>query len=257
MPDLATFQLAFASALDRSGRRGTLERQPGFAVYRNTCAVGLIEALGAAYPVTAEILGPEAFDALAFHFSRAHPPKSPVLADYGAGFAEHLTAQPWTSELPYLAGVAELERLVTESHLAADADALDLGDLARIGMDGLMALRLPLHPAARFAWLRTPAMTIWLAHRDREGFETLAPEWRAEGALFTRPRDAVEAVLISAPAHRLLSGLRLGESVGQAASAVADIYPETDFSELFASLVTSGAFAKPPQRNTPPHLERT
>ncbi len=246
MPDLATFQLAFASALDRATRRGALERQPGFAVYRNTCVIGLIEALRAAYPVTAEIVGPEAFDALAFDFSRAHPPKSPVLADYGAAFASFLGEQPWTSELPYLAGVAELERLATEAHLAPDADPLDLGDLARIGMSGLMALRLPLHPAARFAWLRSPAMTIWLAHRDHDGFDTLAPEWRAEGALFTRPRDAVEAALIDAPAHRLLSGLRLGESVGQSAAAVADIYPETDFSELFASLVTSGAFLKPP-----------
>lgn len=246
MPDLATFQLAFASALDRATRRGALERQPGFAVYRNTCAVGLIEALRAAYPVTAEILGPEAFDALAFDFSRTHPPKSPILADYGAGFAAFVGAQPWTSELPYLAGVAEIERLAAEAHLAADADVLDLGDLARVGLDGLMALRLPLHPAARFAWLRTPAMTIWLAHRDSAGFDSLEPEWRAEGALFTRPRGAVEPMLIGAPAHRLLFGLRLGESVGQAAAAVADIYPETDFSELFASLVTRGAFSKPP-----------
>jgi hypothetical protein len=245
MPDLATFQLAFASALGRTSRRGALERQPGFAVYRNSCAVGLIDALRAAYPVTAEILGLEGFDAIAFDFSRAHPPKSPILAEYGAGFAYFLGAQPWTSEIPYLAGVAELERLATEAHLAPDAEALDLGDLARIGIDGLMALRLPLHPVARFAWLRTPAMTIWLAHRDDSGFDSLAPEWRAEGALFTRPRDAVEAALIDAPAHRLLSGLRLGESVGQAAGAVADIYPETDFSELFASLVTRGAFAKP------------
>jgi len=245
MPDLATFQLAFASALGRTSRRGALERQPGFAVYRNNCAVGLIDALRAAYPVTAEILGPEGFDALAFDFSRAHPPMGPILADYGAGFADFLGAQPWTSEIPYLAGVAELERLATETHLAPDAEALDLGDLARIGIDGLMTLRLPLHPAAWFAWLRTPAMTIWLAHRDDAGFDSLAPEWRAEGALFTRPRDAVEAVLIDAPVHRLLFGLRLGESVGQAAAAVADIYPETDFSELLAAVVSCGAFAKP------------
>jgi hypothetical protein len=245
MPDLATFQLAFAGALSRTSRRGALERQPGLAVYRNNVAVGLIDALRAAYPVTAEILGGDAFDALAHDFARAHPPTGPVLLDYGAGFATFLSAQPWTSELPYLAGVAELERLATESHLAADLPPLALADLAALGVERWMALRLPLHPAARFAWLRTPAMTIWLAHRDSSGFESLAPEWRAEGALFTRPADAVHACLITAPAHRLLSGLRLGESVGQAARAVADIYPETDFPELFASLVSRGAFAKP------------
>ena len=246
MPDLATFQLAFASAIPRRTRRGALERQPGFAVYRNTAATALIDALRGSYPVTAEIVGDEGFDALALDFALAHPPMSPVLLDYGAGFARFLESQPWTSELPYLAGVAELERLATEAHLAANAPTLATTDLARIGMDGLMALRLPLHPAARFAWLRTPAMTIWLAHRAPGGFDELAPEWRAEGGLITRPDDAVEACLIDAPAHRLLSGLRLGESVGQAARAVADIYPETDFPSLFAFLVNRGAFAKPP-----------
>lgn len=251
MPDLATFQLAFAGALSRRSRRGVLERQPGLAVYRNTVAIGLIDALRGAYPVTAEIIGPEAFDALADDFARAHPPAGPVLLDYGAGFAAFLAAQPWTSELPYLAGVAELERLATEAHVAADAPALGFADLAELGAEGWMALGLPLHPAARFAWLRTPAMTIWLAHRDPAGFDSLAPEWRAEGALFTRPADAVEAVLIDAAAHRLLSGLRLGESIGQAAKAVADIYPESDFPELFAFLVNCGALARPR------HLERT
>ncbi len=251
MPDLATFQLAFAGALARRSRRGALERQPGLAVYRNNVAVGLIDALRAAFPVTAEIVGSDAFDALALDFASAFPPAGPVLLDYGARFADFLAGQPWTSELPYLAGVAELERLASESHIAADAEPLRFADLAALGAERWMALRLPLHPAARFAWLRTPAMTIWLAHRDPAGFDSLAPEWRAEGALFTRPADAVEAILIDAPAHRLLSGLRLGESVGQAARAVADIYPETDFLELFAFLVNRGAFARPR------HFERT
>jgi len=246
VPDLATFQLAFASAIPRRTRRGAFERQPGFAVYRNTAATALIDSLRGAYPVTAEIIGDDGFDALALVFARVHPPASPVLLDYGAGFASFLAAQPWTSELPYLAGVAELERLATEAHLAADAPALAIGDFAGLGMNGLMALRLPLHPAARFTWLRNPAMTIWLAHRAPGGFEELAPDWRAEGGLITRPVDAVAACLIAAPAHRLLSGLRLGESVGQAARAVADIYPETDFPDLFAFLVNRGAFAKPP-----------
>lgn len=251
MPDLATFQLAFAGALLRTSRRGALERQSGLAVYRNNVAIGLIEALRAAYPVTAEIIGAEAFEAAAHDFARAYSPAGPVLFHYGAGFASFLAALPWASELPYLAGVAELERLATEAHAAADAEPLRFADLAALGVERWMAIRLPLHPATRFAWLRTPAMTIWLAHRDPGGFDDLAPEWRAEGGLFTRPADAVAAALIDAPEHRLLSGLRLGESIGQAARAVADIYPETDFPELFARLVNRGAFARPR------HLERT
>lgn len=252
MPDLATFQLAFGSAVRRrgSGRADRLESQPGFAVYRNTTPNALIETLRGHYPVTDLIIGEEAFDELAFQFSRRQPPATPILLTYGEGFADFLAAQPWVGELPYLPDVARLERLWTESHLAADAAPLEAADLSSLGADVWMKLRLPLHPAARFAWLRTPAMTIWQAHRDNPGFERLEPEWRAEGALLARPQAEVCAVRIDAPTHRLLAGLRLGESVGEAAAAVARIYPDADFSRLFASLVLSGAFAKPP------HVER-
>jgi hypothetical protein len=244
MSELASFQLAFASAIGRrSGRRDPLESQPGFAVYRNTTPNALIETLRAHYPVTEQIIGGEAFEALAFDFSRAAPPANPILLRYGSGFADFLAAQPWIDDLPYLPDVARIERLWTESHLAADAVPLALADLARLGADGWMALRLPLHPAARFGWLTTPAMTIWQAHRD--GFETLAPEWSAEGALLTRPGSEVRPMPIDAPAHRLLSALRLGESVRAASAAVARLYPQTDFPLLFATLVSSGTFAKP------------
>jgi hypothetical protein len=251
MSGLADFQLAFASAISRrGGRTDPLESQPGFAVYRNTTPDALIETLRANYPVTAEIVGGEAFEALAFDFGRRHPPADPILLRYGGGFADFLAAQRWIEELPYLPDVARLERLWTESHLAGDAAPLRMADLAALGTDGCMSLRLPLHPAARFAWLPTPAMTIWQAHRSEGGFDTLAPEWRGEGALFTRPDAEVRPMKIDAPAHRLLFGLRLGETFGEASAAVARVYPEANFPPLVTALVSSGAFA------LPPHLER-
>ena len=252
MGALGDFQLAFASAIDRSGRglragpADRLESQPGFAVYRNTTPNALIEALGGNYPVVAEIVGAEAFEALAFDYSRRHPTSDPVLLRYGDRFADFVATQPWIGELPYLPDVARIERLWTEAHLAADAPPLGLADLAELGADGLMALRLTLQPAARFAWLSTPAMTIWQAHQKEDGFETLEPEWRAEGALLTRPNHEVRALEIDAAAHRLLSGLRLGESVRDAAAAVARLCPQADFPQLFTALALNGAFARPP-----------
>ena len=251
MSALADFQLAFASAVDRPGRRlrrgDPLESQPGFDVYRNTTPEALIEALRGNYPVSAEIVGDEAFAVLAFEYAREHPPRDPVLIRYGERFADFLAAQDWIGELPYLPDVATLERLWSEAHLAADAEAMDLADLAEIGAEGWMAMRLALHPAARVAWLGTPAMTIWQAHRAEGGFETLAPEWRPEGALFTRPRDEVRAFTIDPPAHRLLAGLRIGERLGEAAAAAARLYPEADIASLLTSFVASGALAKPRQ----------
>jgi hypothetical protein len=245
LPDLAGFQRRFAAALlDPSGRH-PLAAEPGFAVYRNTSAKGAVDALRAGYPTVAMLVGDGRFDRLALDFFRHHPPDSPVLANYGEGFADHLEEQPWIRDLPYLPDVARIDRLQLESHLAPDAAMLKAPALAAIDGDGWMKLRLQLHPAARFMWLSTPAMTIWLAHQDGEPADELAPDWQAEGALLTRADGAVSGMLIERPEHRLLFGLRLGETIGEAATAVGRTYPEADISRLFARLIASGAFLEP------------
>ena len=168
MRDLAAFQAAFTEALLADQPVGAVAAAPGFAVYRNTCARGAVEALRAAYPTIDALIGEEAFTHAALDYRGANLPASPVLSDYGADFAEFLERQPWTGELPYLADVARLDRLWLECFLSAD-------------------------PAARLAWLATPAMTIWQAHRQPAGFDELAPAWREEGALFTRAGGAIRA----------------------------------------------------------------
>jgi hypothetical protein len=248
MPDLASFQLAFAAAMGRtgrSGRRGSLERQPGFAVYRNTSPVALIETLRANYPVVAELLGDALFGETAFAFVRAHPATEPVLLGYGASFPTFLSAQDWIADLTYLPDVAAIERLRTEAHSATDMPVLGFTDLARLGTGHWQSLRLRPHPATRIAWLTTPALTIWRAHHETPDFETLAPDWRAEGVLVTRPDGILQVRELDAPAHRMIFGLRLGETAGEAAAATASTYPEADIGSAFAILVTAGALARP------------
>lgn len=245
MPDLASFQLAFARAMGGTRTRGSLEGQPGFAVYRNTTPVALIDTLRANYPVVAELLGDALFAETAFAFVTAHPALSPVLLGYGAGFPAFLAAQDWISELPYLPDIATIERLRTEAHSATDMPALSLADLAQLGTGQWEALRLRPHSATRIAWLTTPSLTIWRAHHETPDFETLAPEWRAEGVLVTRPDGVLQVHELDAPAHRLIFGLRLGESAGQAAAATAATYPEADIASAFATLVNAGALARP------------
>jgi hypothetical protein len=242
LPDLAAFQRRFAAALVDPAAPHPFAGQPGFAVYRNNSARAAIEALRAAYPTVAMLLGDRRFEQLALDFFRRRPPASPVLADYGDGFADHLEDRLGLHELPYLPDVARIDRLNLEAHLAPDGAVLRAASLAGIDGAGWLRLRLKLHPAARFAWLSTPAMTIWLAHQQAEPIEALEPAWRAEGALLTRPDDAVVPTPIDRAEHRLLFGLRLGETIGEAAAAVARTYPETDISRLFAKLIASGAF---------------
>src|SRR5688572_8836577 len=233
MPDLATFQRDLAEALMADGQPAPQFRSQAFAVYRNTTARGAIEALRAAYPTVDMLVGEEMFTQVALGYRRERPPSGPVLSDYGSDFAAYLARQPWTSELPYLADVSRLDRLWLESFLAAGLDKSRLTVFSQS--------RIMLHPAARFGWFASPAMTIWQAHRDPWELAELEPEWREEGALFTRPGSAVRAQLIDAACHQLLLSCAIPTRVVDCVTAVAAAFPEADVPKLLGSCVASGA----------------
>ncbi len=235
MPDLATFQLGFAKALMSDGQPDPAFLRLAFAVYRNTSARGTVEALRAAFPTVDMLVGEEMFSAVAIDYRRERPPVSPVLSEYGADFPAYLARQPWTCELPYVADVARLDRLWLESFLAADH-----APSPRAAVRDEPA-RLMLHPATRFAWLETPAMTIWQAHRDPDGLTDLEPEWQPEGALFTRRGHQVRAEPISPACHRLLLTCATPSRVVDCVTAVAAAFPEADVPELLGRCVASGA----------------
>ena len=245
MPDLAAFQSRFATDL----RDGRPRAPPGLAVYRNNVATAAIGALRSSFETVAMLLGDRAFDKLALDYFRAAPPPSPVLAAYGDGFADHVSRQPWLGELPYLADVARIDRLRCEAHLAADAEPFGFADLDALATDDWTRVRVALHPACRFGWFTTPATSIWLAHVDGEPAGPFEPDWRAEGVLVTRPDGAVITALVGRAEHRLLFGIWAGETVGEAAAAVATAYPHADISAAFARLIAGGALLSPRERN--------
>lgn len=233
MPDLASFQRSFADALMSDGQPAPPFRSQAFAVYRNTTVRGAVEALRAAYPTVDLLVGEQMFTQVALDYRRERPPSSPVLSDYGAEFPTYLARQPWTCELPYLADVARLDRLWLEVFLAPD---LDKRRPTTLGQSRIMV-----HPAARFGWFTTPAMTIWQAHRQPDDIGELEPEWCDEGGLFTRPGSAVRAQLIDAACHRLLLTCAIPARVDDCVTAVAAAFPEADVPKLLGSCVASGA----------------
>jgi len=238
-PDLLDFQHDFAAALDRPATGA-------MAVYRNTVLHGAVEALRSNYPVVEQIVGTEMFEQVAVDYAGECPPRRPVLALYGERFAEWLEEQRWIGDLPYLADVARVERLRVECVLSAEAEPLSPAVVRQAC--GIPVARLSLHPSVRFTWLRTPAMSIWLAHQ-RPFASPLKPEWKAEGALFARPTATVmHSPRIGPAAHRILFGIRLGEAVGKSLAAATRLYPAEDCRALFSSLVNLGAFVAPSER---------
>ena len=271
MSTLARFQDAFAAALvaplvaptadlsfESSASSSTtaaniapvaaLVAQPGFAVYRNTVASACIDALQANYPTVSRLVGNDWFRAAARIYLSENPPRQPAMLELGENFAGFLAAFEPAAELPYLEGVARLDRLWSRAHVAADAPALAPARVAALAPSLLATARLGVHPAACWAQFeQVPVATIWRRHRDAGpdapvDLDDLA--WRGDGVLLTRPQDAVQWIAIDPGAAAFLAACLRGEPLAQAATAALDAQPGADLATMMALLLDAGAFAQ-------------
>ena len=239
--ELARFQQAFGAALAGQGATpvaGGSALARALAIHRNTSAKAAQDALAANYPVVRALFGDDAFSACAGAFVSAEPPREPRLNAYGAGFPAFLQDYAPAAELSYVPDVAALERLHVEALFAADATSLD-GLALGAALDPEAVLRL--HPATRFTAFPSPAVGIWLAHRDGDEAALGEIVWRPEAVLVTRPGLDVRVERINAPAVAFLSACASGQTLGVAATAAAEA--GSDLPTMFAMLITAGAFA--------------
>lgn len=247
---LKTFQDGFARALmaadapaSETPAIAALTSQPGFAVYRNTVMKGCIDALQANYPAVMRLVGEEWFRAAAAVFVRGNLPLEPALVRYGAGFADFLASFEPAAELPYLPGVARLDRFWTEAHIAPDEAPVAAADIARLAHEVLARTVLRPHASARWAWFADqPIYSIWRRSREPNGEDLSDLAWRAEGALIARPHGEVEWSALDAAGCAFLDTCAAGRPLGEAARAALAADAGADLSQLMARLLESGAF---------------
>lgn len=248
---LATFQNAYTQALmmpdaaPDAAHIAALTMQPGFAVYRNTVMKGCIDALQANYPAVARLVGEVWFRAAATIYARETLPDDPALVRYGAAFATFLARFEAAAALPYLPGVARLDRLWTEAHIARDEAVLDPAAITGLAPVTFAATVLVPHAAARWAWFaEAPVFSIW--SRNRTGNvtdgEIWEPQWKAEGALLTRAHGAVEWFGLDIAGCAFLDACASGDTLAQAAGAALAAQANTDLRQLMATLLQAGAF---------------
>lgn len=249
MPDLASFQGELARAIRDPDHNPAGLGAAGLSVYRNTCAKGLIDVLRANFPTVERIVGEEWFAACARVFMGDHPPSCPVLATYGAAFPDFLRAFEPATEIPYLADVAEVDRLWTKSHFAPDGPAMDPGRLREMDPDLLLGLSLPLHASTRIAWFDAPVATLWRLNRPpapppgRDGFSI---DWRPEGIALCRPHGEVVAMTLTVRQFAFLEACRAGRSFGDAMSPAPEDARVDINANALGDLFAAGLFGAPP-----------
>ena len=245
-PSMRSFQDAFARALldpalEPAAEIADLARQPGFAVYRNTVMKGCIDALQANYPTVERLVGEEWFRAAARLYVLSAPPASPVLAQYGDGFEGFLAGFEHAAELPYLPGVARLDRYWTEAHIARDESPAIAAPPGCLPTALARAVMRP-HASARWAWFDAqPIFTIWQRNRATGPVDESDMAWRGEGALLSRPRDVVRWMGLEAAGCAFLDACAAGRPLGDACEAACRADPGVDVTALFERLLEAGA----------------
>jgi len=218
-----------------------------FAVYRNNVVVGLIDALADSFPVTQELVGERFFRAMARQFVRTQPPRSPVLALYGDGFAEFIEAFPAAAGLPYLADVARLELLRVQAWHAADAEPLAAETIGRLlgDAEALPEARFTLHPSLRTLRSRHAVVSLWTAHQSESAALALAQvdPALAETALVRREGLEVEISAIADGAAMFIDGLQQGAAFGHAARQALGADPGFDLAATLGMLIRGGLLA--------------
>ncbi len=211
-----------------------------FAIHRNNVMFGLIEALGARYPVCRRLLGEETFDAAAGLFARQQPPRSSVLHEYGEGFAAFLEAFPPFADYDYLGGMARFEAALGRAYYAKDARPLPSAALASLEPTALAGATLALHPSLEIVSSRRPVLSIWRAHQS-DGEPEIETLERGEDALILRPDLDVETHLLPFGGRVFLAALLEQSTVGEAIAQALESDARFDLAAMLSLLFSSRA----------------
>lgn len=211
-----------------------------FGVYRNNVVVGLMDALAAAFPSVAAIMGEENFARVTRNFIAMHPPRSPVMQLYGEDFPLFLQGFAPLRGAPYLADVASAERAFLNAWHAADAPALDGAEIGALDPAQTAELRFACHPATRLLMSDFPVADLfsWRHGRPDSGIDLGI----CQGLLVTRPVFDVAVTALTRPQHNFLDQLCAGRSFAEAAEAALEKNRAFDIAGTFAIALGAGMF---------------
>ncbi len=251
MTSLEQSQSAFAAALrdptqappSSIAQRTAQASTRRFNVYRNNVFAGLIGVLEARYPAVQRLLGDEFFKAMARIFIDLHPPRSPVLIEYGSDLPEFLRTFEPAADEPYLPDVARLEWHIHRARHAADSAPLEASHLVQLDELSAASLMVRLPPAVSVVTSEYPIFSLWRANASAglpNGQQTFSG---AEFVLVTRPGLVAEAVRIPKGSAVFIAALMDRKPLGAAIAVALAADPDFPLHRTIALLIAQKAIA--------------
>ncbi|OAN96729.1 HvfC/BufC N-terminal domain-containing protein [Sulfitobacter geojensis] len=211
-----------------------------YDVYRNNVTQSLIDAMKAAFPLVAKLLGEVNFTQLARDFVRQHPPSSPLMMFYGAEFPDFLSAFAPLAHIGYLPDAARLDLALRRSYHAADAVPFDPGGFQSLSPEALLEATLTLAPATvvlRSAW---PLYDIWAFNQNPDADK---PRNMPQDVLITRPAFDPTPHLLPSGAGLWLHALDHKTLFGAAHDKAVAATPDFDLTSSLGLILATGALA--------------
>lgn len=214
-----------------------------FSVYRNNVAVSLTEALIEGFPACYQVLGDELFRGMAAVYLRAHPPASPVMAQFGETLAAFLDAAPQVSQMRWIGDLARFEYALRDSYHAADGPPTDATALAAIPPEALGSTRFGLPPSLRVMRSDWPVLSIW-----QRALDPMAPQAQPGGqdVVILRPDYDPEPHLLAPGDAAFIAALNWGAPLSEAAEVASAEAPDFDPTPILTLLMQSNALTPEP-----------
>ncbi|MBU2868504.1 HvfC/BufC N-terminal domain-containing protein [Pacificibacter marinus] len=204
-----------------------------FSVYRNNIIVSLKEAMNDGFPAVASLVGEPFFAAMSDIYIRQNPPKSPILALFGADFPEFITKFEPAASLPYLADVARLEFALRLAYHCADTTPVDPQAFANANVFSATLSFAPTVSALRSDYPVTQIRVAALGGPQ--------PTGGAEDVLITRPDLDPIATAFPNGTVAIIDALQAGLPFGEAIEAGPDAL---DLPAFIGTLISGGAITK-------------
>lgn len=213
-------------------------------IYRHHVFDSLSTALAATFSTVRALVGEGFFRAMAREYIAMTPPSGPVLAEYGADFADFIGGHERARDLIYLADSARLDWALTRAYASEGGATLDAAHLAAIAPETLGDLRLRLREGVSLLRSAYPVDRIWTVSHGKQGGTVDLAGGGVALIVFQRDDDAAFARL-SPGEVALLEACDGTTSVGDALERAAAADSVFDFASALPRLLGLTVLAAP------------
>jgi len=243
MPSLADAQSGFVatinegpSALDPALFAGDPQRVIlGLKAHANTISHARLVALEGTFPLTREAMGDEGFNELSRSYCDTAQARASDSNSIGAHFTQYMMESDVTASLIDL---AHIEWLWLVSYDAAEAQHLELAELAGVDEAALLEIEIAAHPSANMIKLSaplSPALEELQDHRD------------AHAILVTRPETQPVLTPLSAAETEIFAKAEKKATIGNLLALALEQGLEDNALAPVIALINAGALIKKAQ----------